>query len=417
MEFKLPDIGEGIQEGEIVKWLVSEGDHVEEDHPLVEIMTDKATVELPSPVPGIIKQILLKNGDTATVGQTIVIIQEKGEPAKPVKAGDPFAETTKGEIKPAKPPFTTPGKTLETVHAGSRAIATPAVRRYARDKNIDINLIKGSGPRGRVTRDDINNYLETTTPKVQPVKHEKDNVPAGKLVGKNLEKRIQLQGIRKRISDHMIESKHKAAHFTHVEEADCTRLVNLRNTIIQSDVFKHVKLTYLPFIMKTLVPALKLFPQLNSSLDLENNEIVLKQYYNFGFAVDTPSGLVVPVIKNVEQKSIRQIAEEIIQLSKLAFEERLKLDNIQGSTFTITNIGSIGGIISTPILNYPEVAILAIGKIKKRPVVVSGEIVIREMVYLSLSLDHRVVDGAMGARFLNHLIRFVEKPELLFFDM
>src|SRR4030042_3415993 len=371
MEFKLPDIGEGIHEGEIVKWLVSDGDSVKEDQPLVEVMTDKATVELPSPVEGFIEKILVQNGEVVKVGQPMVIIGDRSKAVSKTTIG----AVTKTVEEPEKQDTPQDEQVNEKIElptpATDHVLATPATRKYAREHNVEINKISGTGPRARVLREDIDKYIAKVPAEI-PEKQlktgsEKASTPKDAAFKQtamidNIE-RIPMKGIRKRISDHMIESKLKAAHFTHIEEADCTHLVDIRKRILESTENKELKLTFLPFIMKSVIFALAKFPFLNSSLDLEKNEIILKRYYNIGFAVDTPSGLIVPVIKNVDQKNILELAKEIQVLSEAVIQGKAKLDDLQGGTFTITNIGSIGGMMSTPILNYPEVAILAVHKI------------------------------------------------------
>ncbi len=385
MEFKLPDIGEGIHEGEIVKWRVKEGDSISENAPLVEVMTDKATVEIPSPTKGKIQKIHFKEGQTVQVDTVIVTIQEEG--ASPKK----FSPST------VSPPIK--GGEIRTTPSSPTVLAAPAVRQLAKELGVDLAKVKGSGPQGSVTLDDV----KKGTTRFQP--H-----PIPKL---GPEERIPVRGVRKTIAHHLQMAKYYAPHFTHVEEADVTALVQHRNAKKADAEKKGIKLTYLSYIIKALIASLKEFPYLNASLDETSQEIVLKKYYHIGFATDTPDGLVVPVIKDADKKSVEDISEAIVRLADAVRNNKAKPEELKGSTFTVTSIGSIGGVLATPILNYPDVAILAINRFVERPVVLNGKIVPRHMTYLAMTLDHRVVDGAQAARFLNHLVETLQKPETI----
>ncbi len=384
-QFRLPDIGEGIVEGEVVRWLVRVGDEIEEDQPMVEVMTDKATVEIPSPVKGLVVKHGGKEGDTVQVGSVLVVIDTGKDEveSEPVHAA-PFPP-------PHRPPISRRRRT-------ARILATPAIRRLAKQMKIDPEQVKGTGPGGRVTREDL---TRAQTP--GPVS---EAVPAA-----GPTERIPYRGIRRRIGDHMLQASNHAPHFTYVEEVDVTELVRMRQRAQGSDEFQAVRLTYLPYILKALAHELKRHPHLNARLDLDAGEIELRKYYNIGIATQTEEGLMVPVIRNVDQKSLPELAREISQISQLAREGNLKLEHLQGSTFTVTSLGALGGIVATPIVNFPEVAILGVNKIAPRPVVRSGRIVVREIMHLSLSQDHRVVDGAVGARFLQAVIARLEAPE------
>lgn len=384
--FRLPDIGEGIVEGEVVRWLVPVGDEVEEDQPMVEVMTDKATVEIPSPVKGRVVEHGGNEGDTVQVGSVLVVIdtgKDEAE-AKPVRTA-PHAPARRPPIR----------RRRTTV----RVLATPAIRRLAKQMKIDLEKVKGTGPGGRITKNDLNR-AQTPAP-VSPA------APAA--AGPT--ERIPYRGIRRRIGDHMLQASNQAPHFTYVEEVDVTELVRMRQRAQGSAEYQGVRLTYLPYILKALAHELKRHPDLNARLDLDAGEIELRKYYNIGVATQTEEGLMVPVIKNVDQKSLLELAREISRVSRLAREGNLKQEHLQGSTFTVTSLGALGGIVATPIVNYPEVAILGVHKIAPRPVVRSGRIVIREIMHLSLSQDHRVVDGAVGARFLQDVIARLESPE------
>jgi pyruvate dehydrogenase E2 component (dihydrolipoamide acetyltransferase) len=402
-EFHLPDIGEGVAEGEVVKWLVKEGAEVKENQPLVEIMTDKVNVEISSPKKGTVLKLMAKEGEVVKVGQVLLVIGEKGEQAR-----TPSQE-------PAKPPIPAPAAaevsqpvslgTASALRKPPEILATPATRKLARDLGVDLSLVQGTGPGGRITDEDVQRFRKLGP---RPV------TAAVTATGKpGNEERIPLRGIRRKIAERMVKSKHTAAHVTHVDEVDMTEIVQLREKTRESAEERGVKLTYLPFIIKALIPALKQYPYLNATLDDEKEEIVLKKYYNIGIATNTDQGLVVPVVKDADHKSITQLAGEIARLSDRARAGQLTLDEIQGSTFTITNVGGIGGVFATPIINYPEVAILGVHKITKRPIVKDNQVVVRDMTYLSLSFDHRVLDGAMAAEFMNVIKQYLEDPKLL----
>lgn len=425
MEFKLPDIGEGIHEGEITKWLVKEGDTLQPDQPMVEVMTDKATVEIPSPVGGIVKKLNAKEGETVEVGKVLIVIEEKGQ-ATTAKV----PEATKTEAPRSEAP-----KKQEVRQAVSSTneeplpfdiLATPATRKLARDLKIDLRQVRGTGTAGRITKMDVQMAYEghvAAAPRSShpvstqvasisastPALHKTQQVVVGTV------ERIPLKGIRKRISEAMAVSKRTAAHFTYVEEADFSEIVKLRSEYKEEAKNRNIKLTYLPFIIKGLIPALKEFPYLNASLDDAAQEILLKGDYNIGIATDTPNGLMVPVVKHADRKSIWELAIEIEEITDRAKNGKSTVEDLKGGTYTITNAGSIGGVFATPVINYPEVAILGVNAIRKRPMVVNDQIVIRDMMFLSMSVDHRVVDGADAARFMNRLIYFLSEPKRLVF--
>lgn len=403
-EFALPDLGEGITEGEIVRWLVQEGQRVKEDQTLVEVETDKAVVELPSPRAGVILKILFQEGQIVKVGQTLVLIGEEGE-AVP-EAVKVAAEAPAAEAKAAK--------AGEATRKGL-VLATPATRKLARELGVDISQIEGSGPGGRITAEDVKAFAASLAKVKEKEKVEVAEKPAAVKVG--LEERVPLRGIRRRTAEKMVQSKYTAPHVTHVDEADVTELVKLREELKPLEGEYGIKLSYLPFIIKALIPALKKYPYLNASLDQEKEEIILKRYYNIGIATATEDGLIVPVVKDADKKSIIQLAREIENLVEQTRTRKISLEDLRGGTFTITNYGSIGGLFGTPIINYPEVAILGIGRIQQRPMVKGEEIQLRHMLYLSLSFDHRVLDGAVAAEFTNMVIRYLENPKLLFMEM
>ncbi len=391
-EFKLPDIGEGIADGEILKWMVREGDRVAEDQPLVEVMTDKVNVQIPSPRSGSVSRILAKEGEMVKVGQVIVVIAEAGESI----AREGTQERVMGEPQ---------GRGVSQVQVSDsatpadRVLATPATRRLARELGVDLTKVRGTGPSGRVTEDDVKaagGKAPQQTTYAQSTKEE----------------RVPLRGIRKIIAERMAKSSITAAHVTHVDEADMTELLLLREAFKGSAVKRGVKLTFLPFIIKGIIPALKEFPYVNATLD-DSGNVVLKRYYNMGIAVDTEQGLIVAVVRDVDKKDIFDIAKEIEGLAGKAKAGELGLEEVHGSTFTITNVGAIGGLFATPIINYPEVAILGTHKITKRPVVRNGKVEVKDMIYLSLTFDHRIIDGAYAARFMNKVVETLQDPKRL----
>lgn len=436
MDFTVPELGEGVHEGELTKWRVAVGDAVKFDQPVCEIMTDKATVELPSPFEGKITSLNAKEGEMIKVGQAIASYAGAGATASSgaahhaptpaphaSSAPAPVAASASAPVTKAAPAVSSgAGIAAGELSPEKRALAAPATRKLARELGIDLGRVQGSGPHGRVMKEDLERSgrgggsgatsaggpVGVYIPKDGPAR---TPAPAGG------EERVPFKGLRKKISEKMRQSKDHAAHFTYVEEADATALVELRNQAKEIGTAQGVKVTYLPFVMKAMVAALKQFPILNSSLDEEKGEIVIKHYYNIGLSVQTDDGLTAPVVKNVDQKSVIEIAREIQQLVDKARAKKLTMDDLHGGSITLTNAGSIGGLFATPVINYPEVAILGFNKIFRKPVVrtVGGreEIAIRDWTYFSISLDHRIVDGAVGAEFMKLFIRYIENPALL----
>ena len=380
--FKLADIGEGIVEGEVSKWYVKVGDVVKENQPLVEIITEKVTVELPSPADGTIMKIGPEAGKIAKVGEVIVVIDD-GKEDDNVKDG--AKEDTKVDKK----------EVIKEEIKSRKVIATPAVKRLAKEMGIDITKVVATGEDGRITEKDVKVY--------------------SKLEVQSNEERIAFRGTRKTIAERLAKSSDRVVQAWIMEEIDMTKVTELKNKLKESSS-EDIKLTYMPFFVKAVIRSLKSSPRINASLDEETEDIVIKKDYNIGIATDTEQGLIVPVIKKAQDKNIKEIAKEIEELSIEAKSGKLGLEDTQGGTFTITNIGAIGGISSIPIVNYPEVAILAINKIMKKVVHWEGNIVARDRVYLSLSFDHRVLDGADVARFLNSIRKCLEDPESLMKD-
>jgi 2-oxoglutarate dehydrogenase complex dihydrolipoamide succinyltransferase (E2) component len=390
-EFKLPDIGEGVAEGEILKWLVKEGEPVKEDQSLVEVMTDKVNVQIPSPRDGKIARLLVKEGEVVKVGSGILVIDVEGGAPTPAEAS-PQEAPRPGPVAQPQPAQAAPG--------ADRVLATPATRKLAREMGVDLTRVRGTGPSGRVTDEDVRGGSSPAT--------QAHEVAAASPGG---EERVPLRGIRKITADRMLKSLQSTAQLTLVDEVDMTELVLLREAFKGSAGKRGVKLTFLPLIIKAVVPALKEFPYVNSTLDERSGEIVLKKRYNLGIATDTQSGLMVPVVRDADRKDIFELAGEIEATSAKARSGELGLEEVQGATFTITNLGSIGGLFATPIVNYPEAAILGLHRINKRPVVRDGRIEIRDMMYLSLTFDHRVMDGAYGAKFMNRVIDIIQDPK------
>ncbi len=399
----MPEIAESVHEGEIGKILVKEGDYVKREQPLLEVLTDKVNTELPSPYEGYVIKILVKEGDVVSVGTPLIIIgdsldekiENKVENVKKEIIEERITIDNKGEIKVERP------------------LAAPAVRKLARELGIDLSLIKGTGPKGRITKEDVLNYANKIKEEV------KEEIKEIKIERKEaLEEVIPIRGIRRKIAEHLRLSKDRAVHTLHVDEIDMTEIVKLRERLKKLADEQNVKLTYLPFIIKAVATALKKHPYFNAIVDDEKGEIILKKYYNIGVAVDTPDGLIVPVIKDVDKKSIIQIAKELEDISNRAREGKLSLEELQDGTFSITNVGSIGGVFAFPVIDYPRVAILGTHKIKKVPVVNDkDEIVIRHMMFVSLSFDHRVVDGAEAARFTRTLSRILENPDIFILEV
>ena len=460
-EFKLPDIGEGVTEGEVVEWHVAVGDVVKEDQALVEVMTDKATVTITAPKAGRIAALQGAKGDVVKVGAVLVVFDlgggEGAAPPKPEAKSDGPAATAVGDIKDSLPgmggfvqtvtaaaPASVSTQTAPTAGAsddyrapGGKALATPASRKLARDLNVDLSRVRPTGPSGRVTKDDIRAFaargVSPASASAQPpapiaapaAAPAPVAAPARALVsiaappardGEALEQRVPFSGIRRRIADRMSQSKNTAAHFTFVEECDVTALKALRDRMRPKAEAQGVKLTYLPFIVKAAVVALKRHPTLNAAVDESTNEVVYRKYYNVGVAASSDAGLVVPVVKRADQRSLLDLGREIERLANDVKSGKQKVDDLQGGTFTITSLGAQGGLFATPIINFPEVAILGVHQIKQKPVVRDGQIVAGDVMLLSLSFDHRVVDGHVGAAFAYEIIHLLQDPDRLLME-
>ncbi|KSU62361.1 branched-chain alpha-keto acid dehydrogenase subunit E2 [[Bacillus] enclensis] len=446
-EFKLPDIGEGIHEGEIVKWFVKPGDKVEEDDVLCEVQNDKAVVEIPSPVAGTVEELLVDEGTVAVVGDTLIKFDAPGYEDLQFKGSDSESggkkeeakaeEKTEGQVqgtaeqgqnvdKDASPEAEQEKAAEADVDPNKRVIAMPSVRKYARENGVEIRQVSGSGKNGRVLKEDIDSFLSGGAKAEAPATEEKTEQAPAKEEGKAAapkapegefpETREKMSGMRKAIAKAMVNSKHTAPHVTLMDEVDVTKLWAHRKKFKEVAAEKGVKLTFLPYIVKALTSSLREFPALNTSIDDSTSEIVQKHYYNIGIAADTDKGLLVPVVKNADRKSMFSISNEINELAGKARDGKLSGDEMKGASCTITNIGSAGGQWFTPVINHPEVAILGVGRIAEKPVVKNGEIVAAPVLALSLSFDHRMIDGATAQHALNHIKRLLNDPELLLME-
>lgn len=426
-EFKLPDLGEGLTEGEIVKWLVKVGDPVEEGQIFVQVETDKAVIDLPSPRKGVVLKLSAAEGETVQVGRVIIVIGEPGEKLEPLPKPEeakvrpsvgvvgeleeaPEEEEVKRPVEkaPAKPVLAPP---LER----GEILAVPMVRKLASDLKIDLRTIRGTGPQGRITKEDVQRAAREKKPPEKEIP-EKAIKAARKYDLYGFIERVQLRGMRKTIAQAMVKSKSTIPHAADLDEADVTQLLALKAKAKERAAQKKIHLTILPFVIKAVVAALEEHPYVNASVDDENGEIILKKYYSIGIAVDTKDGLMVPVVKNAKGKNIFHLAAELTELSDKARNRTIDLADLKGGTFTITNFGAMGGIYGFPVIHHPEVAILGMGKIMEKPIVVDGKIEVRRILPLSLSFDHRVVDGAEAIRFMNTVIELLQDPGLILLE-
>ncbi|MBW7876410.1 MAG: 2-oxo acid dehydrogenase subunit E2 [Candidatus Cloacimonetes bacterium] len=412
----LPDIGEGVVEGEVIKWLKNVGDALAQDEPVVQIMTDKATVELPAVKPGKLAKQHIAEGKIAEKDKPLYDIElAAGVSAPQDSHGHKEAPKQEAQVS-EKPQATKATASAPVLSATGKALATPATRKLARDLGIDINQVPGTGKGGRVTKEDLEGFLSGESDSA-PVSSEarSGNLPAVTMSKTPVfvyegDERIPLRGLRKVIAERLVESKTIVPHFAYFEEVDMTELKKLRNELKPLAEEAGAKLTYLPFFMKALTLAIKKFPIINSSIDLGTNEIVVHKKIHIGMATATKDGLIVPVIRDADQKSLIQLANDSQGIAQKTRDGKASSDELKGSTISITNIGSIGGLGATPIINYPEACILGMYKIQDRPVVRDGQIVIRSMMNISFCFDHRIVDGANGAEFCNYFIGLLNNP-------
>lgn len=464
-EFKLPDIGEGVTEGEIVNWLVKEGDTVTQDQEMVEVMTDKATVTIGAPKPGKVAQIRGKVGDVVPVGGVLVVFELDGGSATEAKQAEQAgtertpagrqqqieqqelptapksegpAASAVGDIKenlPGMAPRSAPSAPAAPAsdYFNDKPLAAPATRKLARELGVDLKKVKPSGPAGRVTREDVEGFREqpaapaaaaAPAPSRAAEAEARPSAPApapiaplAPLAAQELEERVPVRGLRKRIFDNMARSKRTVAHFTYADECDVTALKELRDRCRPHAERAGVKLTFLPFFVKAVVAALKRHPALNCLMDDATGEMVLRKNFDIGIAMATDAGLIVPVLRNADRLSLVDIAREIDRLAVAAREGKSRKEDLGNSSFTITSLGKLGGLFSTPVVNYPEVAILGIHEMKRRPVVRGDQIQIGEVTLLALSFDHRIIDGHVGAAFTQEIISYLEDPDRLLVEM
>jgi pyruvate dehydrogenase E2 component (dihydrolipoamide acetyltransferase)/2-oxoisovalerate dehydrogenase E2 component (dihydrolipoyl transacylase) len=425
MDFQVPELGEGVYEAELVSWLVKPGERVKRGQTLMEVLTDKATMEVPSPFEGTITELRAEPGQPVKVGD-VVLSYRGGTPGKALAEPDgahrPATRTSRkgaGEAKspaPASAPVsaksTGNGPSVRGLGPAKPVKAAPSVRYMARKLGIDLGQLRGSGPEGRVLIEDLSSALQVAAP--QPGASSPAAQPEARPDYGRPGMRLKVQGLRRKIAEHMVLAKRTIPHYSYVDECDVTELVQLRQGMRDHVATSGLKLTYLPFFVKAAARALREIPLVNSSLDETVGEIVLHDHYHIGIAVATPAGLIVPVIKDADRKDLIEIAHEADRLSTAARAGKARLEDLRGGTFTITSIGGVGGLISTPVINHPETAILGIGKIVKRPVYdAAGMLRPADLVYLSFSFDHRVIDGAVGAAFGNALIRELAHPVVL----
>jgi len=410
--FKLPDIGEGVVEGEVVQWHVSVGDAVKEDDPIVDVMTDKAAVTIPSPVSGVISSLNGEAGDMIAVGSALVEFDSEDTPpaAEPVAAAEPEVEAaSEPEPEPETEPASEPDPEPAPAPAApsGRALASPALRRRAREAGIDIAQISGSGPSGRIRNADLDAFIaaDGSVTRTEPAAQSAERTDVTE---------VKVVGLRRKIAEQMTISKTRIAHFSYFEEADVTELETLRRTLNASRDVTQPKLTYLPFIMLALSKIMPDHPECNAIYDDQAGVVMRHGAVHIGIATQTERGLYVPVVKHVEAMDAWQAAEEMQRVAGAARDGTASLDDLTGSTFTITSLGRDGGLGATPIINHPEVAILGVHKAREMPVVRDGQIVVRRIMNLSSSFDHRVVDGADGAALIQHLKRMLENPALIF---
>jgi len=448
-EFKLPDLGENIASGDVVTVFVSEGDVVKPGQALLEVETDKAVIEVPCPPGGRIAQVLVKKGDTVKVGQTLVVLDAADGAAAPAKATPQAPAQTQAPAPAAKPapkpvaaPTATPAPVRPVtaapavgaaVASSPRAAASaaepedatttavdpagPAVRRLARELGVDLGRVRGTGPAGRIVREDVITAVRQAGGQGTGTRSGATDSGSTERDDWGPVRREQLSRMRKTIAANMVRSVSTIPHLTNFDDADVTELEHLRKASAQEYTKSNVKLTALGFVIKAVSLSLRQHPAVNASIDMEKGELVYKNYVNIGLAVDTPRGLVVPVLRNCDTMSIPQIAQAVADTAEKAKNSQYGIEDLRGGTFTISNLGAIGGTYSTPIINWPEVAILLVGRSRKIPVVRDDRIEARLMMPLSLSYDHRVIDGAAAARFLKEVIGYLESPGRLLLAM
>ncbi len=408
MDFRLPDIGEGLVEAQIVKWFVKEGDSVKENQPMVEVLTDKANVEIPSPYSGVVAKIYVKENEIARVGE--VIISFSTENVKEDREGEKDEKVTDSPK----------AVQVESLQRGGeyarKVLAAPAVRKLAKEKNIDLSKIKGSGPGGRILLSD----LETIKPLLEYTEHQEVTVSKGEFTFSDENKvseEMPIRGILKAMFDRMALAQKYSSLFTYVEECDVTELVKLRENSQEIAQKDGIKLTYLPFILKAISLSFKLFPKLNATIDEERAVLKIRKDCNIGVAMVVNDNLIVPVLKNVDRKNILQLAKDLNELQDLGRKNQLKPENFKDGGFSVTSLGKYGGVLATPIVNYPQVSILGIHKISLKPSYNDGKLEPRYFMNLSISSDHRVIEGHYAAEFLQEVIKYLQDPKLLLLQL
>jgi len=442
--YKFPELGEGLHEGEIIKMHIKPGDKVTDDSIIMEVQNDKAVVEVPCPVDGTVVEVLTKDGQVCHVGETVAIIEAEGElpdqdeePAEesaPEQKSGQETDAVKGNVDTTSSPAATSpadAKDGQATNASTPAapnkdvLATPSVRKFAREQGVDLAQVTGSGSNGKVTREDVESFKQgggqASGTTQAAAADEKAAAPVASAAAPTAsaasaggdEERVPFKGIRKVIANAMVKSAYTAPHVTIMDEVDVTELVAFRTRMKPLAEKRGTKVTYLPFIVKALVSAARQFPALNASIDEKTEEIVYKKHYDIGIATDTPNGLIVPVVKDADRKSIFMIADTINDLAVRGRDGKLAANEMRGSTISISNIGSAGGMFFTPIINFPEVAILGTGRISEKAVIKNGEVVAAPVMALSLSFDHRIIDGATAQHFMNHIKSLLGNPELL----
>ncbi len=431
-EFKLPDLGEGMQEAEVVEWLVKPGDTLKLDQTMVKVETDKAVVEIPSPVAGRVSEIRVQDGQVAKVGDVLVVFENatsaNGGSSTPLQSFTTVPAASQSANAPSPTPL------AQTPTTKQRVLAAPAVRKLAFELGIDLEQLTPSNPNGRISIEDVRSYAERDRvssklpASLVPVGHEEAVQPASQAPSTIIQKieqtvtpaqdeRQPLKGLRKRIAEHMERSWRTIPHATAFDEVDGGELASLRVTLKPIAEKRGVRLTYIPLLIKLLIPLLKEFPIFNASLDEERHEIIYKRSYHIGVATASPEGLLVPVLRNADRLTLLEIANSLEQLIEGAKKRTLSLPEVSGSTFTLNNVGSFGGSTGTPIINYPEVAILAVGRLQDKAIVQQGTVIVRPMMPLTLTFDHRLIDGAMAGAFLARFKELVENPQQLMLDM
>ena len=439
-EFKLADLGEGMHEAEIVQWLINVGDTTKLDQTIAKVETDKAVVELPAPVAGRVSEIRVQGGQTAKVGEVLVIFETAtkgdGEAAPKNSEHATVAASTPSSPTHVPSPAESSSQSTSPVVVRSRVQAAPAVRKLAFELGIDLAQVTPSSSSGRVSLEDVRAYAETATSGKQNgaspaasvgtlAKEEQAAPVPGEKIEKSLaqvsptgeDERQPLTGLRKRVAEHMERSWRTIPHATAFDEVDSGALIALRHALKPIAEQRGVRLTYMPLLIKLLIPLLKEFPIFNASLDEEKREIIYKRSYHIGIAADSPEGLLVPVMRNADRLTLVEVAAKLEKLIDGAYKRTLALPEVSGSTFTLNNVGSFGGGSGTPIINHPEVAILAVGRIQEKAIVRQGAVIVRPMMPLALSFDHRLIDGAMSGKFLGRFKELVENPQQLLLDM